>query len=111
MDMSPSCAEDNTLQSRSTAVFGTPSLDKVAESRHYFAIAAYEVMEKLLRHNPAKESKSRIKRLRGFSNPDYRLRVGDYRVFYAVDKDGCRVDVLRVMHNDQTVSYYEELKR
>jgi hypothetical protein len=62
-------------------------------------------MEKHLRHDPTKESRSRIKRLQGVRNPDYRLRVGDYRVFYAVDEDCRRVDVLRVMHKDQTASY------
>jgi len=79
--------------------------------RKFDAAQIADAMEKHLRHDPTKESKSRIKRLRGLSSPDYRLRVGDYRVFYAVDKDGRRVDVLRVMHKDQTASYYEELKR
>jgi mRNA interferase RelE/StbE len=38
-----------------------------------------------LRHQPTKVSKSRIKRLRGLSHPQYRLRVGDdVRVFYDV---------------------------
>ena len=78
--------------------------------RKFDAAQIADAMEKHLRHNPTKESKSRIKRLRGLSSPDYRLRVGDYRVFYAVDKDGRRVEVLRVMHKEQTVSYYEELK-
>lgn len=31
-----------------------------------------------------RESKSRIKRLRGMEKPEYRLRVGDVRVFYDV---------------------------
>jgi mRNA-degrading endonuclease RelE of RelBE toxin-antitoxin system len=77
--------------------------------RRFDATQIADAMEKHLRHNPTKESKSRIKRLRGVSNPDYRLRVGEYRVFYAVDEDRRRVDVLRVMHKDQTASYYEEL--
>jgi mRNA interferase RelE/StbE len=79
--------------------------------RKYDATEIADAVEKHLRHNPTKERKSRIKRLRGLSSPDYRVRVGDYRVFYAVDKGGRRVDVLRVMHKDQTASYYEELKR
>jgi mRNA-degrading endonuclease RelE of RelBE toxin-antitoxin system len=37
-----------------------------------------------LRHEPTKISKSRIKRLRGLSRPQYRLRVGEIRVFYDV---------------------------
>jgi len=42
---------------------------------------------------------------------DYRLRVGDYRIFYSVCKQELRVDVLRVMHKDQKREYYEELER
>ena len=79
--------------------------------RKFDATQIADAMEKHLRHDPTKASKSRIKRLRGVSSPDYRLRIGDYRVFYAVDEDERRVDVLRVMHKDQTASYYEELKR
>ena len=66
-------------------------------------------MEQHLGFEPMKESKSRIKRLKGISDPDYRLRMGDYRVFYNVV--GERVDVLRVMHKKETYDYYEELER
>jgi mRNA interferase RelE/StbE len=78
--------------------------------RKYDATQIANAMERYLQHDPTKESKSRIKRLRGISNPDYRLRVGDYRVFYVVDEDARQVDVLRVMHKDQTLTYYKELK-
>ncbi len=47
--------------------------------------AVRDAIEEHLRHEPTKESKSRIKRLRGLSHPQYRLRVGDdIRVFYDV---------------------------
>ena len=78
--------------------------------RKYDATQIANAMERHLQHDPTKESKSRIKRLRGISNPDYRLRVGDYRIFYVVDEDARRVDVLRVMREDQTLLYYKELK-
>jgi mRNA-degrading endonuclease RelE of RelBE toxin-antitoxin system len=78
---------------------------------NYYATQIADAMEKHLKHEPAKVSKTRIKRLRGISNPDYRLRVGDYRAFYSLDEDARRVEVLRVMHKDETQSYYEELKR
>jgi mRNA interferase RelE/StbE len=41
-------------------------------------------METHLRHEPTKVSKSRIKRLRGLSRPQYRLRIGEIRVFYDI---------------------------
>ncbi len=44
-----------------------------------------DAMEAHLRRAPTKTSRSCIKRLRGLSRPQYRLRVGDdVRVFYDV---------------------------
>src|SRR5438128_1232480 len=51
-----------------------------------------EAIEQHLRHQPTKASKSRIKRLRGLSHPQYRLRVGDdVRVFYDVAEEVVQV--------------------
>ena len=75
--------------------------------RKYDAAGVADGMETHLEREPMKVSKSRIRRLRGINDPDYRLRIGDYRVFYKVR--GCRVDVLRVMHKNDTHEYYEEL--
>jgi mRNA interferase RelE/StbE len=82
-------------------------LDKLSR---FDVVTISDVMEECLRDEPAKESKSRIKRLKGISDPDYRLRVGDYRVFYSIDETECRVNVLRVLHKDETRAYYEESK-
>src|SRR5258707_12044968 len=47
-----------------------------------------DAFEQHLRHQPTKVSKSRIKRLRGVSHPQYRLRVADdMRVYYDVIQD------------------------
>ena len=54
-----------------------------------------QALEKHLRHEPEKLSKSRIKRLRGLSRPQYRLRVGEIRVFYDVTRD--TVEVLAII--------------
>jgi mRNA-degrading endonuclease RelE of RelBE toxin-antitoxin system len=48
-----------------------------------------------LRHEPTKPSRSRIKRLRGLSRPQYRLRIEDVRVFY--DVVGSTVEVLAIV--------------
>lgn len=53
--------------------------------------AVREAMEAHLRHEPSRTSRSRIKRLRGLSRPEYRLRVGDPRVFYDVTKRAVHV--------------------
>jgi len=43
-----------------------------------------DALETHLRREPARIAKSRIKRLRGLSRPQFRLRVGDRMVFYDV---------------------------
>ena len=53
------------------------------------------MLETHLRHEPEKTSRTRIKRLRGLRRPQYRLRVGDIRVFY--DVSGATVEVLAVV--------------
>lgn len=53
-------------------------------------------LEVHLRHEPTKASRSRIKRLRGLDHPQYRLRVGDVRVFYDIHDDA-RVEVLAIV--------------
>ena len=52
-------------------------------------------IEKHLRHQPTRPSRSGVKRLRGVSRPQYRLRVGDVRIFYDVSED--TVEVLAVV--------------
>ena len=54
--------------------------------------AVSDAIEQHLRHEPTKVSKSRIKRLRGLSHPQYRLRVSDdIRVFYDVTEEVVQV--------------------
>lgn len=52
-------------------------------------------LERHLRHEPRKLSRSRIKRLRGLRRPQFRLRVGDVRVFY--DVSDRNVEVLAIV--------------
>jgi mRNA interferase RelE/StbE len=54
-----------------------------------------DALETHLRHEPRKTSRSRIKRLRGMRQPQYRLRVGDIRVFY--DVSSAAVEVLAIV--------------
>src|SRR5512144_2958266 len=58
-----------------------------------------DAIEDHLRHEPTRPSKSRIKRLRGLRRPQYRLRVGDIRVFY--DVTGKRVEILAIVPKDE----------
>jgi mRNA-degrading endonuclease RelE of RelBE toxin-antitoxin system len=57
-----------------------------------------DAIDRHLRIEPEKVSRARIKKLRGEQAADYRLRVGDFRVFYTVDADELTVFVLRILH-------------
>jgi mRNA interferase RelE/StbE len=59
-----------------------------------------------LRHEPTKLSKSRIKRLRGLDQPQYRLRVGEIRVFYDVTEK--EVQVLAVVSKAEAQAWVHE---
>ena len=58
-----------------------------------------------LLHRPTRQSKSRIKRLSDMRKPQYRLRVGDIRVFY--DVHGSGVEVLGVVDKSSAVNWLE----
>jgi len=66
-----------------------------------------DALDKHLRHEPAKVSKSRIKRLRGLSHPQYRLMVGEIRVFS--DITGRVVEVLAIVPKSEAASWLEEM--
>ena len=65
--------------------------------------AVREALETHLRHEPTKTSRSRIKRLRGLSRPQYRLRVDEVRVFY--DVSGSSVEVLAIVPKSEAESW------
>ena len=58
------------------------------------------------RTRAAKLSKSRIKRLRGFDQPQYRLRVGEIRVFYDVTET--EVQVLAIVSKAEAQAWLDE---
>lgn len=68
--------------------------------------AVRSALEQHLRHEPKKISKSRIKRLRGLSRPQYRLRVEDIRVFYDVTEK--TVEILAIVPKDHARRWLEK---
>ena len=66
-----------------------------------------EAMEVHLRHEPRKISRSRIKRLRGLSRPQYRLLVDDIRVFY--DVTVTTVEILAVVAKAEAESWLSQV--
>ena len=80
--------------------------EQIRRLRRADAVAILDAMETHLRYEPERVSRSRIKRLRGGQDATYRLRVGEYRVFYDVTEE--QVIVTAVLHKQETVSFYRE---
>jgi len=68
-----------------------------------FRAEVREGMETHLRHEPRKISRSRIKRLRKLSQPQYRLRIGDVRVFYDISEEN--VEVLAIVLKSEAATW------
>jgi mRNA interferase RelE/StbE len=65
-----------------------------------------DLIEIHLRHEPTKISKSRIKRLKGLRQPQYRLRIDELRVFY--DVEGNRVEILAIISKERAAEWLEK---
>jgi len=68
--------------------------------------AARNAIERHLRYEPTKVSRSRIKRLRGLERPQYRLRVDEVRVFYDVTETA--VEVLAIVSKAKAHQWLDE---
>ena len=78
----------------------------------YRSLPAYQraevrdALERHLRYEPTRVSKSRSKRLRGLSQPQYRLRVGEVRIFYDVTPEA--VEVLALVTKAEATGWLAE---
>jgi len=72
----------------------------------YHRAEVRDALERHLRHEPTRASKSRIKRLRGLSQPQYRLRVGEVRVFYDVTREA--VEILAIVTKAEAARWLAE---
>ena len=65
-----------------------------------------DALDRHLRDEPTKVSKSRIKRLKGLSQPQYRLRVDEVRVFYDVTQKA--VEVLAIVTKVEAEAWLQQ---
>jgi mRNA interferase RelE/StbE len=66
-----------------------------------------DAIEQYLRYEPETASKSRIKSLRGISRPQYRLHIGEIRVFYDVVQQD--VEILAIIPKSRAAAWLEEV--
>ena len=96
----------NLARVRFTILLAPEAGTKLAALLAHTRAEVRDAIELHLRHQPTKLSKSRIKRLRGLDQPQYRLRVGEIRVFYDVTEK--EVQVLAVVSKAEAQAWLDE---
>lgn len=84
-------------------ILAPEAIEDLRKLRANLRTAIREALETHLRHEPTKTSRSRIKRLRGLSRPQYRLRIEEVRVFY--DVSGSTVEVLAIVAKSEAETW------
>lgn len=80
-------------------IFSPEAIEDLHNLTAYWRARVKDAIKAHLRYEPRKESKSRIKRLRGLSQPQYRLREDEIRVFYDVSSD--TVEILGIVSKSE----------
>jgi mRNA-degrading endonuclease RelE of RelBE toxin-antitoxin system len=86
-----------------TIILAPEAADDLRRFKAHARAAIRDALETHLRHEPGKTSRSRIKRLRGLRRPQYRLRVGEVRVFY--DISAATVEILAIVAKSEAESW------
>jgi mRNA interferase RelE/StbE len=84
--------------------FKPEATEALRRIKKYHAAQIVDAIESHLRHEPERPSRGLIKRLRGRQDAAYRLRVGNYRVFYDVEET--TVFVIAILHKQDTYRFY-----
>ena len=77
----------------------------MAKIKKYYARQITSRIEATFPDRAEDVTRTSVKKLRGFESL-YRLRVGQYRVFYQVEMN--EVSILRVLSKDQEEEFYRE---
>ena len=75
--------------------YSAEALAELRRLRKFDATAILDHIERVLTVNPTLESKARVKKLRQPAPTQYRLRVGEHRIFYDVEAE--HVNVIRIL--------------
>ena len=91
---------------RFEVVFAPGAIRALRSLRADIRARVRDAIERHLRHEPRRVSKSRIKRLRGMDRPQYRLRIDEVRVFYDVTE--ATVEILAIVPKAQAAAWLAE---
>jgi len=88
-------------------ILSPEAIDDLYSLTAYWRARVKDAIETHLRYEPTKESKSRIKRLRGLSRPQYRLREDDIRVYYDVSSN--EVEILGIVLKSEAEAWLHKI--
>ena len=83
--------------------YSNEAVEQLKKFRAFDSTAILGQIEQVFRVNPTVVSKSRIKRLREPAPTQYRLRVGEFRVFYDVTEQA--VLIIQVLSKQDSIAY------
>ena len=84
-------------------LYSDEAVEDLRGLRRYDRAAVIDQVEQILAVNPTFESKAKVKRLREPAPTQYRLQVGEHRIFY--DVEGQAVFVIRVLTKEASIDY------
>ena len=86
--------------------YSDTAVEQLKKFRAFDRTAILDQIERVLGVNPTLESKARVKRLRQPAPTEYRLRVGEFRVFYDVEEQA--VYIVQILSRQEAIGYLEE---
>ena len=86
-------------------ILAPEAVEDLKALRAFDRTAVRKAIKEHLSFQPAKTSKSRIKRLRRIRHPQYRLRIEEIRVFYDVTDKA--VEILAIVPKSEAAAWLE----
>jgi mRNA interferase RelE/StbE len=83
--------------------YSNEAVEQLKKLRVFDRTAILDQVGQILTVDPTVVSKSRIKRLREPAPTQYRLRVGEFRVFYDVEEEA--VLIIQVLSKQDSIEY------
>jgi mRNA interferase RelE/StbE len=96
----------NIARMRYEIILAPEAVQDLKQLEAHDRAAVRDAIEVHLRYQPARTSKSRIKSLRGISRPQYRLRMGEIRIFYDVTEKA--VEILAIVAKSDAAEWLEK---
>ena len=83
--------------------YSSKAIEQLRQVRAFDRATILETIERVLQHSPTKVTKTAVKRLRQPAPTQFRLRTGNYRVYYDVDE--AIVSIIQILSKEDSIEY------